>query len=218
MVCFRPRLYLALLALSIGLSLPLPSRAEEPGAGLATLSEPQLRDLLPSLRKGGYILYFRHAMTRQDQEDQQPVRLEDCGSQRNLSDEGRAQARKIGTAFHALGLPVGTVLSSPFCRTLETARLAFGQATPSDDLYFAIGLARPEREAKGAVLRRLLATPPPARTNTVLVAHTVNLQEAIGYWPKPEGAAFLIQPEGAGQFRVIGRVAPETWALTAASR
>ena len=52
--------------------------------------------------------------------------LHDCRTQRNLSDEGRAHARQVGEAFRAQGVPVAQVLSSPWCRCLETARLAFG--------------------------------------------------------------------------------------------
>ena len=53
---------------------------------------------------------------------------EDCASQRNLTDKGRGEARAIGEHVKRLGIPIGTVLASPFCRTMETARLAFGKA------------------------------------------------------------------------------------------
>jgi phosphohistidine phosphatase SixA len=176
-----------------------------------TISAEQLQDMGADLRRGGYVFYLRHAVTRLDQEDRQPVVLDDCATQRNLSDEGKRQARAIGAAFQKMRIPVGKVLASPFCRTLETARMVFGKAVADDDLYFAIGLGKPEREAKGAALRRMLAQQPAPGSNVVLVAHTANLEEAVGFWPKPEGTIILFQPDGNGGFRVIGRIPPESW-------
>jgi broad specificity phosphatase PhoE len=57
--------------------------------------------------------------------DPPDARLEDCSTQRNLDESGRAQARRLGEAFRAHNVAVGRVLSSPRCRCLETARLAF---------------------------------------------------------------------------------------------
>jgi phosphohistidine phosphatase SixA len=176
-----------------------------------TISPQALQQMLPELRKGGYVLYFRHAATRLDQQDQQPITLEDCATQRNLSDEGRDQAEAIGAAFKQAGIPVGQVLSSPFCRCLDTARIAFAKSQTSQALYFAIGLSKPERQAKGDALRALLSQAPTPGTNHVIVAHTANLEEAAGYWPKPEGTAILFRPDGKGGFSALGRIPPETW-------
>jgi phosphohistidine phosphatase SixA len=173
--------------------------------------------LTPQLRRGGYIFYLRHGATRLDEQDRQPVVKEDCATQRNLSDEGRKQAETVGAAMRKARIPVGRVLSSPFCRCLDTARLAFASAEVSEDLYFAIGLTKLERQTKGASLRRLLAEMPPRGSNTVLVAHTANLEEAVGFWPKPEGTAILFQPNGSGGFRAIGRIPPDAWTLLAGS-
>src|SRR5258706_9621035 len=84
--------------------------------------------LVTALRAGGLTLYVRHGATDLSQSDRQGDRYEDCSKQRNLTDAGRTQAVAIGAAIRALGLPVGEVLASPFCRTMETARLAFGRA------------------------------------------------------------------------------------------
>ena len=62
--------------------------------------------------------------------DPPDAKLEDCSTQRNLDDNGRAQARRIGEAFRAHGIAVGAVRSSPRCRCLDTASLAFGQVEP----------------------------------------------------------------------------------------
>ena len=87
--------------------------------------------LLSALRAGGYILYFRHTATDFGQNDEQMTGFEDCANQRNLTDGGRADARAIGAAIRSLGIPIGEVLASPFCRTRETAELIFGRSTVS---------------------------------------------------------------------------------------
>src|SRR5687768_7239726 len=79
--------------------------------------------LVAALRKGGYTLYFRHTATDFSQNDSAMTRYDDCASQRNLTELGRQQARAIGDAVRALELPIGDVLASPFCRTVETGRL-----------------------------------------------------------------------------------------------
>ena len=79
------------------------------------------RSLLEALREGGFVIYFRHAAT--DTAIDQNVDFEYCATQRNLSQRGRDQAAEIGAGFEALGIPVGEVRSSEFCRTQETAEL-----------------------------------------------------------------------------------------------
>src|SRR5262245_14794888 len=104
------------------------------GAGSAAPSPA----LLKQLERGGYVLVLRHAITDQSKQDDSPVDLADCGTQRMLSDEGRAQARAIGRALERVDASIGKVLTSRFCRTRETARLAFGRATVSPALMNTI--------------------------------------------------------------------------------
>ena len=81
-------------------------------------------DLVRQLREGGYVLYMRHASTDFSQNDSRMKSYEDCASQRNLTEKGRQEAREIGGHVKRLRIPIGEVLASPFCRTMETARLA----------------------------------------------------------------------------------------------
>ena len=71
----------------------------------------------------------RHTSTDFGQNDARMTGYEDCRLQRNLTDQGREDARAISRAISALRIPIGDVLSSPFCRTMETGRLMFGRAT-----------------------------------------------------------------------------------------
>jgi broad specificity phosphatase PhoE len=82
-----------------------------------------------ALREPGSVVIVRHSYAPGGF-DPPDSKLEDCTTQRNLDDNGRAQARKIGEAFRSHGIAVGAVRSSPRCRCLDTARLAFGKVEP----------------------------------------------------------------------------------------
>ena len=77
------------------------------------------------------MLVIRHTATDYSKLDEEPVDLADCRTQRNLSAQGRAEARAIGQGVRRLKARVGKVLASPFCRTRDTARLAFSRFTIS---------------------------------------------------------------------------------------
>ena len=113
-------------ALALALIAPAAAAAQTPAAVPLRGAE-----LLAALRGGGFVLYFRHADTDWKQNDTRGMNLEDCAAQRNLSDRGRENARAIGAAIRALAIPIGSVLASPLCRTVETAMLAFGVAEKS---------------------------------------------------------------------------------------
>jgi virginiamycin B lyase len=168
-------------------------------------------DLMRSLRAGGLVLVIRHAATDFSKADQDPVVLSDCSTQRNLSAQGRADARAIGRGVRRLGLPVVKVLSSPYCRTLETARLAFGRATVHPALRNTIAAehnAAWRKQIRAA--RRLIGTRPAAGRLVVLVTHGVVVQEATGE-SLEEGEAIVFGPLGNSRFRVVGRVLPREW-------
>src|ERR1700681_2380454 len=86
-------------------------------AVVATAEPPA--DLLPELKKGGYVLFMRHPRTNPDQADTDPLNLDNIKSQRQLSDDGRKQARALGASFRALRIPVDKVISSKFYRAQE---------------------------------------------------------------------------------------------------
>jgi phosphohistidine phosphatase SixA len=161
------------------------------------------------LRRGGYVIALRHAATDPTATDMTGD-LRDCSRQRNLNAAGRRQARAIGRAFRELGIPVGRVLASPFCRTRDTARLAFGRVRPSRALLsadFAGGATARQR----AGLRRLLATPPREGTNTVLVSHEAAIDTATGV-AVAEGESVIVAPRRGGRpFEVVWTVEAGTW-------
>lgn len=176
---------------------------------------PGLDSVLPELRRGGLVIYFRHAATDPRGAKDEAADLARCETQRNLSEEGRGQAREIGQAFRGLGIPVGAVKSSPFCRCKDTAQLAFGKFSVDPDLFFAIHAGAAETARLAGSLRRMLAAKPAPGTNSVIVAHTANLREAAGIWPKPEGVAYVFRPLPGGRFEALARVGPGDWAAAA---
>jgi len=155
------------------------------------------------------IIYFRHASTDFGQNDDQMSGYEDCAKQRNLTDPGRDEARQIGVAIKQLAIPVGDVLASPFCRTMETARLIFGTATPTPAVRG--GPARPETPDRYAELRTLLSTPPAEGTDRVIVSHGNPFSALVGPPYLAEGEAAVIRPLGARGFVVVARVLKGGW-------
>src|SRR5918992_1690408 len=176
---------------------------------VAGLAGPALTD---ALREGGYVIYFRHAATDFSEEDTDTRNLQNCRTQRNLTSQGRADARAIGRGFRRLRIPVGAVLASRYCRTRQTALLAFGRVRTTMDLTsLPSASTERERDRRVAALRRLLATPPRRGVNHVLVAHLFNIQAAANV-SLDEGEAAVFAPRGGTRFRLVARIRPEKWA------
>jgi phosphohistidine phosphatase SixA len=164
------------------------------------------------LRRGGLNLVIRHAATDFSKPDQDPVDLKDCRTQRDLSAEGRRDAKRIAQGARRLQLRIGAVLSSPFCRTLETARLAFGRATVSLALLNTITAdhdAAWRRQIRAA--RRLFASKPAPGRLTVLVTHGSVVGDVTGLTLE-EGETLVFRPLGGVRFRLLGRILPRGWA------
>jgi phosphohistidine phosphatase SixA len=201
------------LALTLGVAAAL---AISPAAGQTSGGPLRGAELLVALRAGGFILYFRHADTDHSQNDQQMQGVEDCAHQRNLTDRGRANARAIGEAIRALGIPIGAVQASPLCRTVETAVLAFGAAEKSPAAREA-GREPTGSPARYGALRALLSTPPSKDTNGVIVGHGYPLYTLAGGQILDEGEAAIVRPGPAG-FEVVARLGLKEWRELAAGR
>ena len=135
------------------------------------------------LAGGGFVLMMRHAQTEAGIGDPANFRVDDCSTQRNLSDAGRAQARAIGAALRSAGIRVDTVRSSAWCRCRETAELAFGrhEVWPALNSFFG---GRPGAQAQTREVEAFAAgLRPPA--NAMLVTHQVNITAALGPWTEP---------------------------------
>jgi len=154
------------------------------------------------LRDGGLVVMMRHA-TAPGTGDPPGFRLGDCATQRNLSEGGRAEARRIGEAFRRERVPVAEVRSSEWCRCRETATLAFGDYVPwaAINSFFADRGTEPQQTAAA----RALMSGWRGRGNLVLVTHQVNITAATGVYPQP-GEIVVLQPAAPDRLEVLGRL------------
>jgi broad specificity phosphatase PhoE len=150
--------------------------------------------LWKALRDGGHVALMRHAIAP-GVGDPAGFRLEDCTTQRNLSAQGRAQARAIGERFRANGITTAAVLSSQWCRCLDTAReLALGEvvAFPGLNSFFA---DRGEEARHTAAVRALIGERARSPLPLVLVTHQVNITVLTGVFPA-SGEIIVLRLDG----------------------
>jgi phosphohistidine phosphatase SixA len=156
------------------------------------------------LQQGGNVLLIRHAATEFGVGDPPEFRLGDCSTQRNLTDGGRADAKRLGEMLRARGVRVSEVRSSQWCRCLETARLAFGRAQPWPALNSVLKDASREAEQNRAVTELAASVKPPA--NLVLSTHSHNIRSLLGINPA-QLEIVVARHDGKG-LKVVGRIPP----------
>ena len=156
------------------------------------------------LKSGGQVVLIRHALTTPGVGDPDGMKITECGTQRNLSDAGRDHARQLGEAFRQRGVAVGRLLSSPWCRSIDTAKLAFAR-TP--ELTPALGnlFGRSEESARQLAELRPLAGQIPSKGNTVMVSHGSTILALTGISPDT-AEMVVLTPQGDGRFKVAGRM------------
>ena len=185
------------LLLTVPLTLVRPARAQAPDDATAAA--------LRALRAGGAVVAFRHALAP-GTFDPPGFKLGDCSTQRNLDEAGRAQARRIGQWFAQQGLRPARVRSSPWCRCIDTALLAFGQAEP----WPALGSPRGSPEQTNAqhlaelkrALRQAAASP---RALQVWVTHMFVLS-ALTQQNSASGEGLVLAAGTADTVQVLGRI------------
>lgn len=168
-------------------------------AGSGACASEQLWSLL---RGGGQVVLVRHTVTDPGVGDPPEFKLDDCATQRNLNEQGRGDAVRLGVAIRDRKVPVAQVLASPWCRTVETAQLAFGRAPRT---HAALGnlFGRAWREeAQVADLRKLVQAP--RGGNLFLVTHGSTIFALVGI-TVGFGEMVVLTPRGNG-FQVAGRL------------
>ena len=155
-----------------------------------------------ALRAPGAVVVVRHSYAP-GTFDPPDARLDDCSTQRNLDEAGRGQAARIGEAFGRHGIAIGTVLSSPRCRCLDTARLAFGKAESWAVLQGALNDTE-RRERQLAEIRSVIAahrSGPPL----VLVTHGSVVTDLTGLNVRM-GAFVVLRRAADGRHAVAGQL------------
>ena len=158
--------------------------------------------LATALRDGGVALVMRHAKTETATDEKEF--LGDCSRQRNLSEEGREQARAIGRDIEAFGVPVDEVRASPLCRAKETADLAFGHSM-IDKTLVSPGVTGTIEDDDRRIAELKEMTSAPAGKVTVLVTHTGNIGGAFDQSVE-EGDALAFRDGN-----LLGVVKPGDW-------
>ena len=159
-------------------------------------------ELWDLLRSGGQVVLIRHPLTDPGFGDPKGFRLEDCSTQRNLAEEGRAHARRIGEAFRLHRIAVERVLTSPWCRCVETASLAFGKAEIAPALANLFG--RSEHRQKQVEELTALVSEWRSAGNLVMVTHGSTIL-ALTRIPVNMGEIMVLSPQGEGRFALAGR-------------
>jgi phosphohistidine phosphatase SixA len=170
-------------------------------AGAPAAADPALWTLL---HRGGQVVLIRHAQTVSGVGDPPEFKLGDCSTQRNLSEEGRQDARALGEAFRSRQVPVARLVSSPWCRCLETARLAFGREGEVETALSNL-FGRPQNEAAQVARLKTLVGRPVAGGNLVMLTHGSVIHALTGISPA-SGEMVVVTPQGDGRFAVAGRL------------
>ncbi len=153
------------------------------------------------LRDGEHVVLLRNAMAP-GASDPANFDIEKCSTQRNLSERGKQQARKIGALFAARAAPTERVLTSRYCRTKETARLVFGSAEEFAPLDPPTADEAARKVQSDAILREVRDYS--GSGNLVLVTHLETIQALTGQSAR-EGEAVIVSPDDNG-LRVLGRI------------
>ncbi len=186
----------------------------------STIAQPQItsdRLLAKALQQGGYVIYFRHFQTSADYNDQHTLTLGQCATQRQLVAKGAAQAIEVREAFVKAKIPVGAVLSSPFCRAWQSADLAFGRHIVVDGLKLPPSkiYTDADKQTMKTALLPLVSTPPEQGKNTIIVSHDDNIPTIGAPDVKSQGNAVIFKPLGNGKFEVVAELKVARWAKLA---
>jgi len=205
--CLLAAALMAFFVFQAGAALAQDSRHDP-----VTVHEPRGAALVERLRKGGLVMFFRHADTRGMPCDRS-FRIGDRDGQRNISADGREQSRRIGQVLRELRIPVALpVLAGPVYRARDTAELAFGAANVEvTDGLLADDYSAGRLDWVLAEHRSLFSAPVAAGTNRVLVGHRTPaimvLGQTVGGRAFPEGSALVIESGQSGA-RVLGILMP----------
>jgi len=180
---------------------------------------PSQAEWIGALRAGGYVIVLRHGATVSDQANTDSMSRKNVPAQRQLNDEGRAQAKSIGETMRRLKIPVGLVLTSTTQRAVDTGRLlGFGDVTATPELTESGAEISPdERNRRAQALRKLVSERPLADNNLVIVSHKPNIVDAFGkdWLDVHEGEASVFESDGNGGYQLIARIQANEWSKLA---
>ena len=162
-------------------------------------------ELWNKLADGGLVVLMRHAQTVTGKgAGNSLIRDPSCARERKLSSQGIDQAIQIGKMFVSKGIPVKDVLASPYCRTVDTAKLAFGRVDPTEFLSLLEVMPQSQAEAATEQLIQRIGSYSGSE-NLVMITHEPNLN-AVVFDPVEKGAFMVLKPTGNSEFEELGKV------------
>jgi phosphohistidine phosphatase SixA len=155
------------------------------------------------LREGGQVVLLRHAMANGTTEPAN-FDIEDCSTQRRLSERGKQQAREIGSLFATRAAPIERVLSSRYCRALETGSIAFEDDPPEkfDPLDLLSDDPEKAKAQNEAVIKEVGTFT--GSGILIMITHLENIKALTGMRTH-DGEAILVRAEG-DRLLVLGRI------------
>ena len=160
-------------------------------------------DKLQGTNPRGYVLLMRHALAP-GVGDPENFKLGDCSTQRNLSDQGRQDAREIGEWLKRRDIPILRVESSRWCRARETAELLdIGKVRANKNLDSLFEDADPIGDPQTANIRKRIVDHRQSRGLLVMVGHFVNVSALTGVGLE-SGEGVLLRANSRGEIKVVG--------------
>jgi len=162
-------------------------------------------DLWDILKEGGKVVLVRHAPVEIGPGCGNPLlRDSSCRKERNLSKQGKRYAEMLGKRFRQHNIPVSNVMHSPFCRTTDTAKIAFGKGSPVEYLSLIEILDADEAAKMTDVLNQLIGSYK-GKGNLILVTHEPNIR-AVSFELMRHLDFLVIEPAGNSEFEELGVV------------
>jgi len=158
------------------------------------------------LKQKGVVVMMRHTLAP-GTGDPDNFRLNDCSTQRNLSSEGKEQARRIGEEFRKRKIKVSQILSSQWCRCQETARLldlGSVELQPALNSFFS---DRTTEAKQTDLVRRLILEHRSQNGIVIMVTHQVNITALVGVVPT-SGASVILRANPSGKVELLGQLPP----------
>ena len=140
------------------------------------------KNLINQLEKGGKLIFIRHAYAPGNG-DPNNFNLNDCSTQRNLSNIGRKQAQYIGKFFRENKIKIDKVLSSEWCRCKETAKIAFDDYSTNSFLNSFYSSKYAKNKDKQIKELNSYIKKYESNENLILVTHYVLISEVLNYGP-----------------------------------
>ena len=160
-------------------------------------------DAWKALRAGGHVALMRHADAPGGVGDPPGFRVDDCATQRNLSEKGRADAEKIGSRLKGEGIAFEKILSSPWCRCIDTARLLNLGTVETEATFGNVVVLKDQRQTLTTGARALIARWT-AGGNLLVVTHGANIQALTGVWLA--SGEIVVVKGGSDRTEPVGRL------------